>query len=387
MSLLITSSYVNLLQARNPKSSSFTYQIPSRFASVSSFNRNPKTKAVSSSLMTVKRSLIDTDGEVLVSKMEPAVVLVHRPPALDFIDEPLSRHRINALYTHTSPDSLQDFLSTHAASVRAVVSLGKLPMTAEFMSNLPSLGIVVCASVGFDHVDLDECRRRRIVVTNAGDAYGEDVADLAVGLLLSVLRRIPSVDRYVRSGRWTRLWDYPVGLKLDRKKVGIVGLGNIGSLVAKRLEPFGCIISYNSRSPKPGVPYVYYPDILSLAADNDLLILCCSLTDETHHIVNRRVMETLGTNGVIINVGRGGLIDEKEMVKCLVKGVIWGVGLDVFDNEPEVPQELFNLENVVLSPHSAGMTAESLTNVSEVTVANLKAFFSDQPLMFTVQLD
>lgn len=131
--------------------------------------------------------------------------------------------------------------------------------------------------------------------------------------------------------------NYDLLMQLDQKKVGIVGLGSIGSLVAKRLEPFGCIIiSYNSRSPKPDdVRYFCYPDILSLAADNDILILCCSLTDETHHIVDREVMETLGKNGVIINIGRGGLVDEKEMVKCLVEGVIWGVGLDVFDNEPE----------------------------------------------------
>lgn len=180
--------------------------------------------------------------------------------------------------------------------------------------------------------------------------------------------------------------NYDLLMQLDQKKVGIVGLGSIGSLVAKRLEPFGCIIiSYNSRSPKPDdVPYFCYPDILSLAADNDILILCCSLTNETHHIVDREVMETLGKNGVIINIGRGGLVDEKEMVKCLVEGVIWGVGLDVFHNEPEVPEELFGLENVVLSPHSAGMTAESLNNVTEISVANLKAFFSDQPLIFTV---
>lgn len=176
-------------------------------------------------------------------------------------------------------------------------------------------------------------------------------------------------------------------LQLSKKKVGIVGLGSIGSLVAKRLEPFGCIISYNSRSLKPGVPYLYHTDILSLAADNDVLILCCSLTDETQHIVNREVMETLGKYGVIINIGRGGLMDEKEMVKCLMEGMIWGVGLDVFENEPEVPEELFSLENVVLSPHSAGMTLGSLGNVTEFVLTNLKAFFSDQPLIFPVQLD
>lgn len=141
------------------------------------------------------------------------MVLVHRPPAIDFIDEPLS-HSFTLLYTHTSPVPIPHFLSSHAASVRAVVSVGRLPMTAEFISNLPSLEIVVCASVGFDHVDLDECKRRRIAVTNAGNAYGEDVADLAVGLLIGVLRRVPALDRYIRSGQYTRLWDYPFGFKV-----------------------------------------------------------------------------------------------------------------------------------------------------------------------------
>lgn len=141
------------------------------------------------------------------------VVLVHRPPAMDFIDEPLS-HSFTVLYTHTSPEPLLDFLSSNASSVRAVVSVGRLPITAEFISNIPSLEIVVCASVGFDHVDLDECRRRGVSVTNAGDSYGEDVADLAVGLLISVLRRIPALNRYIRSGQWTRLWDYPLGFKV-----------------------------------------------------------------------------------------------------------------------------------------------------------------------------
>ncbi|CAN8302566.1 unnamed protein product [Cochlearia groenlandica] len=139
------------------------------------------------------------------------VVLVHRPPALDFIHKPLLSNSFTVLNTHTSPDI---FLSGQASSVRALVSVGRLPVTDKIMSNLPSLGIVVCASVGFDHVDLDECRRRGVAVTNAGDAYREDVADLAVGLLISVLRRIPAVDRYVRSGQWTRLWDYPVGFKI-----------------------------------------------------------------------------------------------------------------------------------------------------------------------------
>ncbi|CAN8312072.1 unnamed protein product [Cochlearia groenlandica] len=316
----------------------------------------------------------------------PPLILVHRPASMIYMDELLSRN-YRILNIHTSPDPLPIFLSRHAASVRTFVNIGRLKIDAEILSNLPSLRLLVCTSVGVDHVNLAECKRRGVSVTNAGDAFSEDVADFAVGLLISVLRRVPAADRYVRSGGWAKSGDFQLGFKVSGKRVGIVGLGSIGFLISKRLEPFGCIISYISRSQKPGITYQYYADILSLAANNDVLILCCSLTEQTHHIVNREVMESLGKDGVIINVGRGGLIDEKEMVKCLVQGVIGGAGLDVFENEPEVSNELFGLDNVVLSPHVAVATPGSLDNVAEVTLANLKAFYSDQPLISPVQLD
>ncbi|CAE5957287.1 unnamed protein product [Arabidopsis arenosa] len=316
----------------------------------------------------------------------PPLVLIHRPPSLTFMDETISRE-FRTLITDTSSESLPSFLSRHASSARAFVVVGRLPVTEELLSHLPSLQLLVCTSVGIDHIDLAACKRRCLVITNAGNAFSDDVADCAVGLLLSVLRRIPAADRYVRSGNWAKFGGFQLGSKVSGKRVGIVGLGSIGSFVAKRLESFDCIISYNSRSRKQSSPYRYYPDILSLAADNDVLVLCCSLTDETHHIVNREVMESLGKDGVIVNVGRGGLIDEKEMVKCLVEGVIGGAGLDVFENEPAVPEELFGLNNVVLSPHLAVATAGSLDNVAEIALANLKAFFSNRPLLSPVQLD
>ena len=164
------------------------------------------------------------------------------------------------------------------------------------------------------------------------------------------------------------------------KRIGIVGLGNIGTQVAKRLQPFGCKVMYTSRTQKPSVPYPYYGSTLELAANCDVLILCCALTEETHHIVNKEVMQALGKEGVIINVGRGGLIDEKELVRRLVNEEIGGAGLDVFENEPFVPNELFSLDNVVLSPHAAAMTFESFNHITEIAASNLRAFFEDKPL-------
>nr|XP_051213025.1 glyoxylate/hydroxypyruvate reductase HPR3-like isoform X2 [Lolium perenne] len=174
--------------------------------------------------------------------------------------------------------------------------------------------------------------------------------------------------------------------KVSGKRVGIVGLGNIGSRVARRLAAFGCAVSYHSRSPKPSSPYTFVPALLDLAAGSDVLVLSCALTAETKHMVNREVMEALGKDGVLINVGRGGLVDEPELVRCLRDGVLGGAGLDVYANEPAVPPELFGMDNVVLSDHRAVITPESMRGVLEVVTANLDAFFSGRPVVSPVQL-
>lgn len=163
-----------------------------------------------------------------------------------------------------------------------------------------------------------------------------------------------------------------------------MGLGSIGSEVAKRLAAFGCRIAYNSRNKKASAPYPYHANVCELAVNSDVLVVCCALTKETRHIINKDVMLALGKAGVIINVGRGALIDEKELVQYLRRGEIGGAGLDVFEKEAEVPKELLTLDNVVLSPHFAALTPESFEAVREVIIANLKAFFSNKPLLSPV---
>lgn len=175
-------------------------------------------------------------------------------------------------------------------------------------------------------------------------------------------------------------------LQLGGKRVGIVGLGSIGSLIAKRLEAFGCVIAYNSRKKKTIVTYPYYETIHDLARNSDALILCCTLTNETHHLINKNVMTSLGKTGVIVNVGRGPLIDEKELVQCLLQGEIRGAALDVFEDEPHVPEELFALDNVVLSSHGAMTTPESFSALVSAIIGNLDAFFANQPLLSEMKL-
>ncbi|XP_035843805.1 glyoxylate/hydroxypyruvate reductase HPR3 isoform X2 [Helianthus annuus] len=285
-------------------------------------------------------------------------------------------------------ESSDPLYPVHRASARVLIVIPPSPLKAEHLDQYPSVECVVGTSAGVDHIDL---------------------ADYAIGLLLDVLRRVSAAHRFVRAGLWPVKDHFPLGNKaiclvemdmiglfrwwhdditvLGEKRVGIVGLGNIGTLVAKRLEPFGCTIAYTSRNKKPQIPYAYYPTVLDLATNSDSLIICCALSNKTRHIINRDVLTALGKKGVIVNIGRGALVDEKELVKFLVEGELGGAGLDVFENEPEVPKELYMLDNVVLSPHRAVATPESFNNVMEVVIANITAFFLNKPLLSEIDLN
>nr|XP_004306883.2 PREDICTED: glyoxylate/hydroxypyruvate reductase HPR3-like [Fragaria vesca subsp. vesca] len=313
----------------------------------------------------------------------PHLLLIHPPSSFTRFPPELCA-KFPVLKAWESPLPLDQFLSTHAGSIQALLVRGYLKVNADILEQLPALKLVLTISVGVNHIDMAECRRRGISVANVGNAYSEDVADIAVGLYIDVLRKLSAADRYVRQGFWSSKGNYPLGSKLGGKRVGIIGLGSIGSEVAKRLEAFGCIISYNSRREKPSLSYPFYPNVSELAANSDALIICCALTDQTHHMINKEVLALLGREGVIVNVGRGAIIDEKELVKCLVSGEIRGAGFDVFENEPQVPEELFALDNVVLSPHKAVSTLESSQSMNEMMTANLEAFFSNKPLVSPV---
>ncbi|PON85158.1 Erythronate-4-phosphate dehydrogenase [Trema orientale] len=296
-------------------------------------------------------------------------VLVLSPPACFTLLESISCHKFHYLkaWECNSDIPLDQFLTTHGGSFRALVTSTNDPkITAGILRRLPFLGLIVTSSVGLDHIDLPECRRRGIAIANAPNLFSDDVADLAVVLLVDVLRKISGADRYVRRGIWA-------DTGLGGKRVGIVGLGNIGKEVAKRLEAMGCNMSYNSRQQKPFVSYPFYPNVAQLAENNDVLIVCCTLSDQTRHLIDKEVLSKLGRDGVIINVARGAVIDEF--------GFWWKEGSK---DEPHVPQELFALDNVVLSPHAAPFTAESFMALSELIVANLEAFFMNKPLVSPV---
>ncbi|XP_044963945.1 glyoxylate/hydroxypyruvate reductase HPR3-like [Hordeum vulgare subsp. vulgare] len=317
-------------------------------------------------------------------------VLLLRPVDAAFAAALRDRYRVLDLYAPGQTLPVLAFVAAAAAvpePPRATVIWAGVRVDASFLDAAPSLRCVVSTAAGLDHIDLAECARRGVAVANSGEVYSTDVADHAVGLLLDVLRRVSASEQYVRRGSWPAQGDYPLGSKLGGKRVGIIGLGNIGSRIAKRLQAFGCIIHYNSRKPKDSVSYKYFPNAHDLAAESDVLVVACALNKATQHIVNKDVLEALGKDGVVVNIGRGANIDEEELVIALREGKIAGAGLDVFEHEPKVPAELFSMDNVVLSPHVAVFTEESRSDLCLHTIGNLEAFFSGQPLLTPVHAD
>jgi len=295
-----------------------------------------------------------------------------------YLEQELQR-RFNLFRLWAVPQKSQ-FLKDHSASIRAVVGNASAGADAELINTLPGLEIVSSFSVGVDKIDLDKCKEKGIRVTNTPDVLTEDVADLAIGLILAVLRRLCECDRYVRSGKWKK-GDFRLSTKFTGKTVGIIGLGRIGMAVAKRAEAFSCPICYYSRREKPDTKYTYYPSVVELAGNCQILVVACPLTEETRHIINREVIDALGPKGVLINIGRGPHVDEPELVSALVEGRLGGAGLDVYENEPQVPEELFGLENVVLLPHVGSGTVETRKAMADLVIGNLEAHFLNKPLL------
>ncbi|XP_073317532.1 hydroxyphenylpyruvate reductase [Primulina huaijiensis] len=302
-------------------------------------------------------------------------------PANNYLEQELDR-RFNLFRYWTQPRP-RDFLAQNSDSIRAVVGNASAGADADLIDALPKLEIVSSFSVGLDKIDLNKCREKGIRVTNTPDVLTDDVADLAIGLMLAVLRRICECDKHVRAGGW-KFGDFKLTTRFSGKRVGIIGLGRIGLAIAKRAEAFDCPISYYSRSKKPNEDYKYYSTVVDLASNCDILVVACALTSETIHVVNREVMNALGPKGVLINIARGPHVDEAELVSALVEGRLGGAGLDVFEKEPHVPEELFGLKNVVLLPHVGSATVETRKAMADLVLGNLEAHFAKKRLLTQV---
>lgn len=283
-----------------------------------------------------------------------AVYTVHRP------------------YRAANPDAL---IAQVAGQVRAVVTGGDLGVPAVLWDRLPALEIVAVHGVGLDKVDLDLAAARGIVVTTTPGVLTEDVAELAIGLWLSLSRRMVTADRYVREGRWPRAERLPLARRASGRKVGILGLGQIGRAIAQMAAPFAASIAYHSRRPVEGVAYVYHASPLELAQAVDVLFLVTPGGAGTPPLVGAAVLEALGPGGLLINVARGSVVDEAALVAALTDGTIAGAGLDVFEDEPNVPEALWSMENVVLQPHRGSATEEARSAMAALVLENLARHF------------
>lgn len=240
---------------------------------------------------------------------------------------------------------------------------------------LPKLEMVANFGVGYDNVDAAEAGRRGIVVSNTPDVLTDEVADLALGLLLATVRQLPQVDRFLRAGKWLEK-PYPLTTSLRTRKVGIVGLGRIGKAVAHRLEAFGLPIAYHGRSRQADVAYRYYPSLVEMAQDVDTLISVAPGGAATHHMINAEVLKALGPHGIVVNVGRGTVIDERALIEALEAKTILSAGLDVFEDEPRVPAELIAMDHVVLLPHVGSASVHTREQMGQLLVDNLVSWFS-----------
>ena len=285
----------------------------------------------------------------------------------------LSRFTVHRLGDRPDRDA---YLREIGEGVRGVAtSGGHGPLDAALLDRLPNLEVVANFGVGYDSVDVAEAARRGVVVTNTPDVLTDEVADLAVGLLIATVRRLPQADRFLREGRWIQ-GSFPLTGTLRGKRVGILGLGRIGRAIARRLEAFGLEIAYHGRSEQPGVAYAYHPSPETLAGAVDILVVVAPGGAETRRMIDAAVLRALGPDGILVNVARGSVVDEPALIEALRDGVIAAAGLDVFEDEPRVPAELTAMENVVLLPHVGSASVETRDAMGRLVVENLVSWFS-----------
>jgi hydroxypyruvate reductase len=290
----------------------------------------------------------------------------------------------------TLQPSLEDALHTHfeivdepSPDVEAAITSSRYGITNDQMDAMPGLRAIVHFGVGYETTDVDYAHSRGIVVSNTPDVLTDCVADLAVGGLIDVLRHISAADRFVRRGDWPH-GQYPLATKVTGRRVGILGLGRIGRAIARRLEGFDARLSYHSRHQVPDVPYTYAESPTALAANVDVLVVATSGGPATAGLVSRDVLTALGPTGYLVNIARGSVVDEPALVEALVSGGIAGAALDVFADEPHVPDALLGMDNVVLLPHIASATTETREAMGELAFRNLQEFLAKGTLITPV---
>ena len=299
------------------------------------------------------------------------------PPTLAELEQTYQAHR---LWTAADKPGL---LASVADRITAVASSNSGGIDGATIGKLPKLKVISHFGVGYDTVDVNAARAKGVAVTNTPDVLTEEVADLTLGLLLATIRRIPQGDRYVREGKWLKgamaLTD-----SLQGKTVGIIGMGRIGRAIAKRVEAFGVNIAYQGPNQKRDLTWPYFADPVALAKNSDIVIAACPGGEATRGLVSRAVIDAIGPKGFLVNIARGSVVDEPALMEALQQNRIAGAGLDVFADEPHVPEAFFALDNVVLQPHVASATHPTRKAMGQLVIDNLAAHFAGKALLTPV---
>jgi lactate dehydrogenase-like 2-hydroxyacid dehydrogenase len=271
-----------------------------------------------------------------------------------------------------------------AQTVTVIVCGGRPGVDAALMDSLPQLGAIVNFGAGVDAIDVDAARARGIGVSNTPDVLSDTVADTALGLILDTMRGFAAADRYVRAGRWATEGPFPYTRDLTGSRVGILGLGRIGSAIATRLLGFDCAIAYHNRNEISGSPYRYASSPVELAASVDVLVIATAGGPDSAHLVDRDVLQALGPQGFLVNIARGSVVDQDALIELLAAGGLAGAGLDVYAHEPQVPAALAELDNVVLLPHVGSATARTRAAMATLAMRNLEEFLTSGRLITPV---
>jgi len=283
---------------------------------------------------------------------------------------------------HSLPEAadVDALIAQVGARIRGIAG-GKV--SAALMDRLPALEIIANSGVGYDSIDVVAAKARNIRVTNTPNVLNDAVAEITLGLMIALARRIPQADRFIRDSGWLGR-QYPNLGELTGKTVGILGLGRIGKEIAVRAQGMKMRVVYHGRRPQPREPFLYYDDLLAMAHDVDWLVVIAPGGKETDGIISRAVLEALGPRGHLVSMARGSMVDQDALVEMLGDGSLGGAALDVFQSEPHVPEALFAMENVVLSPHQGSKTVETRDAMGALVVANLQAHFAGDPLLTPV---
>jgi hydroxypyruvate reductase len=309
---------------------------------------------------------------------KPDILSVASPPP--FLLEPLqASYTVHQKLHETDPAAFAKV----ASRIRAIIGSGESKIGDALISQLPALEVISIMGVGYDGVDVAAAKARGVIVTHTPGVLNDDVADLAIALMLAWARQIPRADRFVRAGDWPK-GPLPLGRKMSGARLGIVGMGRIGQAIAKRATAFNMSIAYMARSAKADLPYTFHADIKTLAANSDYLVAITPGGAGTRKLIDADVMKALGPQGCIVNVARGSVVDETALIAALQAGTIAGAALDVFENEPNVPQALRDLDNVVLVPHIGSATTQTRHAMAKLAFDNLHAQMTGKPLLTPV---